>query len=146
MIRGEEQKSILAYMYFRKYESRQVGIDYLSEGIPSYLQLEEKYGTIVKVETLPKMECRYYKIPGTGKIIVFCYHQERIPELGRDDVLIGFKYFMVTRYLDILNENDKMTVEDVCMDFIEECRGDPDRYIKAFYIIRIGFHIIYQPP
>ncbi len=114
-------------MKSRRYNLTAKGHDHREPGANRYAATE-LYGTLVDVTNLPDMECRYYKIPSTGKILVFCEHVEKVPILNKVYTsLSGFKYFRVTRYLDIINEKDKITPEAICLDFIEECRGDPDR-------------------
>jgi len=39
----------------------------------------------------------------------------------------AFKYVHVIRILDLINESDKVTALNTCLNFLEECKRDPAR-------------------
>ena len=81
----------------------------------------------MEIPGYPHFNFKCYKIPELGKTIVYCSHQERIPQLDKKKAKVkSLFYFNVIRYIDILYENDKSLTE-VCLNFIRECRADPDR-------------------
>jgi hypothetical protein len=114
-------------MYKRKYVDQWKRIDHRAEkssrGVPQMI-----YGTLVEHQHSLRMDVRYYKITGAGKIIIFADYRENAPVFDNNGNIKGFKYFYVTRYLDIINENSALTPEQIAHDFWEEAVMDPAKY------------------
>jgi len=86
-----------------------------------------RFPSTVDLQGLSYMIFFKEKIPGQNFTMVSSVHIERIPEFSGPNKVKSFKYVHVIRILDLLNESDKVTALNTCLNFLEDCKKDPSR-------------------